>query len=43
MADPLTLPLTLSANSEIQGRVAVALLEIGDPSRMASGTSLVSF
>ena len=33
LTEPLTLPLTLSADSEIQGRVVVALLEAEDPSR----------
>lgn len=42
LTEPLALPLTLSANNEIQGRVAVALLEVGDPSRTGLG-KLFSF
>lgn len=43
LANPLTSPLTFSANGEIQGRIVVTFLEAGEPDRMASGKLLVFF
>jgi len=41
LTEPLTLPLTLSANSEIQGRTVVAFLEDEVPSRIGLRKFLV--